>query len=113
RREGLDKMTQSLAKNLTSLTGDYKTMLIDTNDKKLAEIGNGMNAYISGHDGVIAVKEDLITEINNRLDNNDENEEWIVQFADFKDFCERSNLEDTEISTLIDQGVRVGIHLIL
>ena len=88
-------------------------MLIDTNDKKLAEIGSGMNAYISDHDGVIAVKEDLSTELNNRLDDNDGNEAWIVQFADFKDFCERSNLEDTEISILIDQGVRVGIHLIL
>jgi S-DNA-T family DNA segregation ATPase FtsK/SpoIIIE len=113
RRDGLDKMNQSLAKNMTGLTGSYKTMLIDTNEKKLAEIGEGLNAYVSDHDGVIAVKENLITEINNRLASNDTAEEWIVQIVDLKDFTERSNLEDHEISILIEQSGRVGIHFVI
>lgn len=112
RRDGLENMIKSLGKNLTRLTGTYETMIIDTREQLLSNIGHEVNAYISEDEGIVAVKETLLNEINNRLDNRDNEKEWIVQITDLKDFNERSNLDD-EIAILLEQGARVGIHFII
>ncbi|WP_249872489.1 type VII secretion protein EssC [Oceanobacillus saliphilus] len=113
RRDGLDKLNQSLAKNISNLSSSYQTMLIDTSEQKLVEIGKRMNAYISEHNGIVAVKEDLLTEINSRLKNNENSINWIVQITDLEDFCKRSNLAEDEITVLLEQGAKVGIHFVL
>ncbi len=113
RKDGLEKMSQSLAKNLAALTGTYQTMIIDTDEQSLSEIGNGVNAYISEQEGVAAVKQTLLTEITNRLKNKDNETIWIVQIADLKDFSERSNLDEDEMPKLLEQGERAGIHFII
>ncbi|MEW9676388.1 type VII secretion protein EssC [Lentibacillus sp. L22] len=113
RKDGLDKLTNALAKNMTMLNGAYHTMLIDTNDKPLIDIGNQLNAYPSDAEGVTVVKEDLITEINHRLQGNAEKTKWLVMIKDLKDFASRSKLDDKELPLLLEEGPSVGIHFII
>lgn len=98
---------------MTMLNGAYHTMLIDTNDKPLIDIGNQLNAYPSDAEGVTVVKEDLITEINHRLQGNAEKTKWLVMIKDLKDFASRSKLDDKELPLLLEEGPSVGIHFII
>lgn len=113
RKDGLDKMTHALAKNMTMLDDAYHTMLIDTGDQALADIGNEMNAYLSDPGGITAVKGDLITEVNHRLQGEAEQTKWLVMIKDLKDFASRSNLDEEELSLLFEQGPSMGIHFII
>ncbi|AUJ26913.1 type VII secretion protein EssC [Virgibacillus dokdonensis] len=113
RQDGLDRLRQSLAKNVSLLSGFYQTMLIDTAEQQLSDIGKSLHAYISEKEGVISVKNDLMTEINIRTkQTTGENVRWLVLIADVKDFCDRTQLEVDEITLLIEQGKKAGIHFI-
>ncbi|MEK4801149.1 type VII secretion protein EssC [Oceanobacillus sp. FSL K6-0118] len=112
RKDGLDRMNQALSKNMT-LMKNYQTMIIDTDEQKLASFSRDVNAYISEIDSVTAVKADLLQEINNRKTNQEGSGPWLVMIADFKDFTERSNLEEEEIEKFLNDGVKSGIHFIL
>jgi len=113
RAEGLERMTQALAKSMTMLTDAYQTTIIDTGTQALAEIGKSIKTYIAEPESVVRVKADLLSEINNRMDNKVDGPKWLVLIADLKDFGERSKLEEEELSVLFDQSAKVGIHFII
>lgn len=112
RMDGLEKLQNSIAKSITLLSNSYQTMIVDGTDQSLTKIGHDVNAYISQADGFAAVKNDLISEIKGRLENDHHDQNWIILLADLKNFCEQSQINEKEMALLID-GVKVGIHFIL
>src|SRR5699024_2618293 len=90
-----------------------QTMIIDTNDQPLSDSGEQMNTYISDSESVAQKKADLITEINHRSQGEAEQTKQLVMVKDWKDFVTRSNLEDDEVSSLLEDGPAVGIHFII
>lgn len=113
RRDRLEKLNKSIAKNLACLTGTYQTMIIDAMNQELEELGSHVNTYISGQVEIASVKETLLDEIDSRLKHKEKHKNWLVQIADLRDFSERSNLDDYEISILLEQGEKVGIYFII
>lgn len=113
RKDSLERLRHGLAKNISMLSESYQTMVVDKADKKLAEIGDDVNAYISESEGIIAVKTDIIDEINNRSGNATDARKWIVLIADLQDFTERSNLDDRELAVLLENGSQSGIHFVI
>ncbi|MGY0691178.1 type VII secretion protein EssC [Virgibacillus sp. FSP13] len=113
RKDGLEKLQHAMAKNISLLSDSYQTMVIDTNNQKLAEVGNSVNAYISESDGITTVKNDLIDEINNHTENLAKGSKWIILIADLKDFTERSNLDEQEVAVLFENGPQSGIHFVI
>src|SRR5699024_2405467 len=77
RMDGLEKLQNSIAKSITLLSNSYQTMIVDGTDQSLTKIGHDVNAYISQADGFAAVKNDLISEIKGRLENDHHDQNWI------------------------------------
>ncbi|WP_449354459.1 type VII secretion protein EssC [Virgibacillus natechei] len=113
RKDGLDQLTNAVAKNITMLDETYQTMLIDTSDQALADTGKNINAYLSESEGITALKSDLITEINNRSKGDTSAGKWLVMIRDLKDFANRSNLDEEELPLLFEQGPSVGIYFVI
>ena len=113
RQDGLDRMKQSLAKNVSLLSDDYQTMLIDTADQQLSGIGKALNSYISEQEGIVAVKSDVIAEINMRIQQQNSERKWLILLSDVKDFCDRSQLDVDEMTIMLEQGKKAGIYFIL
>ncbi|WP_416151677.1 type VII secretion protein EssC [Salipaludibacillus sp. HK11] len=113
RRDGLDKMTHAITKSMALLTEPIQTMLIDTEEKKFAEIGVAMNAYISDSEGHIIVKRNILTEISNRLKDDHNGVKWMILIRDLKNFAEKSDLLEEEVSILFEQGPNVDVHFII
>ncbi len=113
RKDGLEKLQHAMAKNISLLSDSYQTMIIDTNNKKLAEVGDSVNAYISESGGIASVKNDLIDEINNHTENQPDGNKWIVLIADLQDFTEHSNLDEQELAVLFENGSQSGIHFVI
>ncbi|GIO23676.1 type VII secretion protein EssC [Oceanobacillus sp. J11TS1] len=113
RKDGLDKLTHALAKNMTMLNDAYYTMLIDTNDQPLADTGNQLDAYFSNAEDMRTVKEKITTEIRNRMQGEADQTKWLIMIKDLKDFSTRSNLDDDEPLLLWEEGPSVGIHFIV
>ncbi|QKY69802.1 type VII secretion protein EssC [Lentibacillus sp. CBA3610] len=113
RKDGLDKLTSALAKNMTMLQEPYQTMIIDTADKALADTGDAMNAYISESEGLTAIKRDIMAEIHKRLNGDDNGTKWLILIRDLKDFAERSFLLEEDLSVIFEQGPNAGVHFII
>ncbi len=113
RKDGLDKMTNAISKSMILLKEPYQTMLIDTIDQGLSEIGATMNAYISDNDGITAVKRNILTEINTRTKGDHNGVKWMIMIRDLKDFAERSLLLEEDLSVLFEQGPKVDVHFIV
>ncbi|WP_042221347.1 type VII secretion protein EssC [Oceanobacillus manasiensis] len=113
RKDGLDKMTNAMMKSMTLLEEPFQTMVIDTADQGLSEIGTTMNAYISDNDDISAVKRNIITEINTRTKGDHNGVKWIILIRDLKDFAERSLLLEEDVSVLFEQGPKVDVHFIV
>ncbi|WP_424475014.1 type VII secretion protein EssC [Oceanobacillus kimchii] len=114
RKDGLDRMIQSVAKNVAMMEGSYQTMLIDTADQKFKDIGSNMNTYMSETDGLQTMKAELVNEIEKRSkDGLTSEQKWLVQIANLQDFVERTDLSVDDASTMIDKGSKVGIHFII
>ncbi|WP_339177701.1 type VII secretion protein EssC [Oceanobacillus sp. FSL W7-1293] len=113
RKDGLDKLTHGLAKNMTMVNDAYHTTLIDTNDGSLADNGKQLHAYASETADIHAVKEEITTEIRKRLQGEAEKTNWLVMIKDLKDFSNRSDMKDDEPSLLWEDGPSVGIHFIV
>src|SRR5699024_1424661 len=113
RKDGLDKLTNALAKNMTMLQESYQTMIIDIVDKALSDTGAVMNAYISEAEGLTAIKRDIMAEINKRLNGGDNGTKWLILIRDLKDFAERSFLLEEDLSVIFEQGPNVGVHFII
>lgn len=114
RKDGLDRMIQSVAKNVAMMDNSYQTILIDTVEQKFKDIGSNMNTYMSETDGLRTMKAELINEIEKRSKEGTANEQkWLVQIANLQDFVERTDLSADDASTMIDKGSKVGIHFII
>ncbi|SHM54986.1 type VII secretion protein EssC [Gracilibacillus kekensis] len=113
RRDGLDKMTNALAKNMTLLQEPFQTMIIDSADQSLADIGATMNAYISDNDGIQNVKKNIITEINNRTKGDHNGVKWVIMIKDLKDFVDRALLLEDEVTTLFEVGPSMDVHFVI
>ncbi|BAC13272.1 hypothetical conserved protein [Oceanobacillus iheyensis HTE831] len=114
RKDGLDRMIQSVAKNVAMMDNSYQTILIDTVEQKFKDIGSNMNTYMSETDGLRTMKAELINEIEKRSKEGTANEQkWLVQIANLQDFVERTGLSADDASTMIDKGSKVGIHFII
>lgn len=112
RLDRIENMRVALAKNMMLLTESYRTMLLDTSDQKLAEIGESLNAYISKAEQFSGLKNDLLSEIKYRIENKTNEPKWLIMIANFKDFCTNSMVNDEEIAMLMNAG-NLGIHLII
>lgn len=113
RKDGLDKMTNALAKNMTMLQEPYKTMIIDTADQALSDTGEAVSSYVTDSQGLKTVKRDIIAEINKRLKGDDNGTRWLILMKDLKDFAERSLLLEEDLSVLFEQGPNVGVYFII
>lgn len=113
RKDGLDKMTHAISKSMTLLTDPFKTMIIDTSDQGLLEIGEKMNEYISDTDNIVAIKRNILTEINNRTKGDHNGVKWMIMIRDLKDFAERSLLLEEDLSVLFEQGPKVNVYFIV
>lgn len=113
KKDGVDKLTNAVAKSMTLIHDSYQTMVIDTNDQPLSESGEQMNGYISEPEGIKKTKADLITEIDNRKKGEADQTHQLVMIKDMKDFVSRGNVEDDEIPILLEDGPSVGIHFII
>src|SRR5699024_3627050 len=107
RAEGLERMTQALAKSMTMLSDAYQTMIIDTCTHALVETWKMINAYIFEPESVVRVKADLVSEINKLMENKVDSLKRLVLIADLKVFGERSKLEEKELAVLFDQSAKV------
>ncbi|MBT2598935.1 MULTISPECIES: type VII secretion protein EssC [unclassified Oceanobacillus] len=114
RKDGLDRMIQSVAKNVAMMDSSYQTMLIDTADQKFKEIGIKMSTYMSETEGLQTIKAELVNEIEKRSkDGVTSEQKWLVQIANLQDFVERTDLSIDDASTMVDKGSKVGIHFII
>ena len=112
RLDRVERLQRGLAKNISLLSNEYKTMLLDTADQKLARIGDDFNAYISKPEQLSSLKNDLVAEIKARNEEGVVEPGWVIMIADFKDFNKNSMISDDEIAALINAG-NVGIHLVI
>src|SRR5699024_10296522 len=76
-------------------------------------IGATLNAYVAEVEAVSTLKDDLVTDINNRKKNEAEQTRQLIMIKDLKDFVTRSNLEEDELRLLLEEGPTVGIHFIV
>ncbi|MDE5415224.1 type VII secretion protein EssC [Alkalihalobacterium chitinilyticum] len=113
RKDGLDNMINAISKSMTLLTKSFQTMIIDTPDQGLTEIGELMNKYISDPEDITAIKENILTEVNNRMKGDHNGVKWMILIRDLKDFAERSILMEEDLSVLFEQGPKVDVHLIV
>lgn len=113
RSDRLDVVRGALARNITLMREHYQTMIIDTSEKKLAEPGSIVNAYISENEGLVLVKNDFIAEINNRMESGFGSPRWLIFIADLKDFCNRAMVTKEDIELLINQGPKTGVNFII
>lgn len=112
RLDRVERIQQALAKNMTLLSGSYRTLLLDTAEEKLAHIGKEMEAYISKPEQLAGLKNDLISEVKYRSENKLTEPQWLIMIADFKDFCMQSMISEEEIRSLVN-AASLGIHLII
>lgn len=112
RLDRVERLQTALAKNMSLLTDTYRTLLLDTAEEKLKDIGQEMEAYISKPEQLAGLKNDLINEIKYRIENKTNEPEWLIMIANFKDFCMHSMITEAEISQLINAS-HLGIHLII
>ncbi|MFB1052165.1 type VII secretion protein EssC [Paraliobacillus sp. JSM ZJ581] len=113
RKDGLDKMTNAVAKSMTLLIDPFQTMIIDTIDRSFESVASTMHAYIADDDGVITVKKNILAEISQRTKGDHNGTKWIILIKDLKDFAERSHILEEEVSTLFEQGPLVDVHFIV
>ncbi|WP_366249414.1 type VII secretion protein EssC [Terribacillus aidingensis] len=113
RKDGLDRMIRSVAKNVTLLKDVYQTMLIDTADQDMADVGKDMHAYVSESIGISTIKNELINEIKQRNSDGVSEPKWLVQIADLQDFTERAGLTLEEATLMMERGSKAGIHFII
>lgn len=110
RFDRLEQIRLGLAKNITLMSN--RSMLIDTPDKGLEQIGMQMNAYIAENEQLLGLKNDLLNDIKYRAENKTEDPKWIIMIANFKEFCIHSMITDEEIATLM-QASNLGVHLVI
>ncbi|PAD39863.1 type VII secretion protein EssC [Terribacillus sp. 7520-G] len=113
RKDRLDRMINSVAKNMTLLKDVYQTMLIDTEDQDFAGIGKDMHAYVSDSIGVATIKNEIIHEIKQRNAEGITEPMWLVQVADLQDFTERAGLTLEEATLMMERGAKAGIYFII
>nr|WP_318540685.1 type VII secretion protein EssC [Terribacillus saccharophilus] len=113
RKDGLDRMIRSVAKNVSLLKEVYQTILIDTADKDLENIGEDMQAYVSESIGIAAIKNEIINEIKQRNVEGTVESKWIVLITDLQDFTERAGLTLEEATLMMERGGKTGIHFII
>mgnify|MGYP006928714301 FL=1 len=106
------RMLKVLAQNMSLLSTYYQTMILDTPEEMLASTGKSTNAYLSTPDQLVAVKNDLLAEIANRLENKTDGANWIIFISSIKDFCAQTMLTEEEMSTLF-HATHVGVYLIV
>ena len=106
------RMLKALAQNLSLLSIHFQTMILDTSEEMLATIGKGTNAYLSTPDQLVAVKNDLLAEIANRLENKTDGADWIIFIASLKDFCAQTMVTEEEMNTLF-HATQAGVYLIV
>ncbi|PAF16577.1 type VII secretion protein EssC [Terribacillus saccharophilus] len=113
RKDGLDRMIRSVAKNVTLLKDVYQTMLIDTADQDMADVGKDMHTYVSESIGISTIKNEFINEIKQRNSDGMSEPKWLVQIADLQDFTERAGLTLEEATLMMERGSKAGIHFII
>lgn len=112
RLDRVERIQNALAKNMTLLSHSFQTMIFDTADQKLAQIGEKTNAYIANPEQFIGMKNDLLSEIDYRIEHKTKEPKWLIFIANFKDFCMHTLMKDEEIIKLINAS-KLGIHFIL
>ncbi|SNZ14040.1 DNA segregation ATPase FtsK/SpoIIIE, S-DNA-T family [Terribacillus aidingensis] len=113
RKDGLDRMILSVAKNVTLLKETYQTMLIDTAEQDFAGVGSELHTYVSEEVGIAAIKNEILNEIKQRNSQNITEPEWLIQITDLQDFIERSGLTLDEVTYMMERGSKAGIHFII
>lgn len=113
RKDGLDKLTNAIAKNMSLLTETFHTVVIDTVDRSLEAVGSHISSYIYDQNDVIIAKENILDEINKRLDGDSSDVKWLVMIKDLNNFVELSDLEEDETTIFFEQGPAVNIYFIV
>lgn len=112
RLDRVEKIQNALAKNMSLLTGCYQTMVMDTAEQNLAHIGESVNAYISKPEQFLGLKNDLLSEIDYRIENKVAEPKWLIFIANFKDFCLQSMVTEEEMNKFMNASA-LGIHFII
>ncbi|WP_152655085.1 type VII secretion protein EssC [Oceanobacillus sp. CFH 90083] len=112
RKERLNQMIQSTAKNIILLKDTYRTMFIDTVDQHFQDIGKSMYNYVSGKEEMTQALQNILYEIDMREKEGGKEPRWLIQIADLEEFMERTNAMLKDIYKIVDQGSRTGIHFI-
>src|SRR5690625_624951 len=105
-------MRSSLANSMALIKDTYKTMLIDASNQPLVEVGKEMGAYVTDPNSFQALKRDLLSDIDYRVENNTTEPEWLIMITNFKDFITQSMMNQDEITKLWNAS-SLGIRLII
>ncbi len=112
RLDRVERMRSSLANSMALLKDTYKTMLIDASNQPLVEVGKEMGAYVTDPNSFQALKRDLLSDIDYRVENNTTEPEWLIMITNFKDFITQSMMNQDEITKLWNAS-SLGIRLII
>lgn len=112
RLDRMEKLSLGLVKSMTLLSGKYQTMIIDTSEEILASSAEAASAYLSTTEELLGIKNDVLGEINLRLNNKTYETDWVIFISNMKDFCTQAQISDEEI-TQIYNATNVGIYLII
>ncbi|HLR70278.1 MAG TPA: type VII secretion protein EssC [Pseudogracilibacillus sp.] len=112
RLDRVERIRNALAKNMTLISDGYRTMLIDTPDKNMEQIGQQMNAYVANNEQLVGLKNDLLSEVKYRVEHKTDEPKWLIMIVNFKEFCIHSMINDEEISTLMN-AANLGLHFII
>lgn len=112
RLDRIERVRLSLAKSMILLKDTYKTMLIDASSQPLAEIGASLGAYVSETNSFTALKRDLLSDIDYRMEHKTTEPEWLIMITDFKEFIIQSMMETEEMTKLWNAS-NLGINLII
>lgn len=105
-------MQRALLKNMSLLKDTYRTMVIDTSDKKLEDIGKELESYIYQPEQLAGLKNDLLEEIRYRQENKIAEPKWLIMIANVREFVMHSMITEDEINSLI-HATSLGFQFII
>lgn len=107
--EGLENLGSHLLKTLIKVP-EYSTMIIDSLGEHEAYQGQ-VRTYV-GADMISDMAEQLNYELGKRQEQN-AFDRWFILIPDFESFVSKTNLSLEQIQNLLDNGPKVGLHLII
>lgn len=112
RMDRVERLRSTLVKSMLLLKDKYRLMLVDAANKPLEKFGEEMNVYVTETNSFSALKQDLLKDIDYRLENNTTEPEWLIMITNFKDFATHSLMNPDEMIKLWEAS-SLGIKLII